>query len=376
MNQPKTGQSPTGWDNMDAIRDAVVSEELDFIGEGPAMAKSPEHEETIVEEKAKKAMGNQEADMINHLLFHKSIIREPHERDIDLDSYLQIMKELDMGIHVALDNPVDRAAAIAFQLVIDERFDPWNLDIAEFTKLYLQKLKQEDEVNFIIAGRLIMMAWNVLKSQSQHVLTHADRNDEPEECYFEDWDIMPYYEEPKEINFSQYILGSQESIITEAVRATDVRQVTLMSLIEAFDEAREEIALKERAKRFVTNIEEKPIDFGEKMHKESLQEDISTTWQRICMCHDMKIPITQVWDNNDAYDKVTVLVSTLFLAKMEKIKLTQRKLPYGDIMIENIEGQDMQTIQEDAIVEGTNGYIPEEIPEEIKATSAEDLAVV
>ena len=363
---------------MDAIRDAVVSEELDFIGEGPAMAKSPKHEETIVKEKAKNAMGDQEADMINHLLFHKSIIREPHERDIDLDSYLQIMKELDMGIHVALDNPVDRAAAIAFQLVIDERFDPWNLDIAEFTKLYLQKLKQEDEVNFIIAGRLIMMAWNILKSQSQHVLTHADRNDEPEECYFEDWDVMPYYEEePKQTNFSQYVLSSSDSLITEAVRATDVRQVTLMSLIEAFDEAREEIALKERAKRFVINVEEKPIDFGEKMHKESLQEDISTTWQRICMCHDMKMPITQIWDNNDTYDKVTVLISTLFLAKMEKVKLTQRNLPYGDILIENIEGNEPE-IQEDAIIEVTKGFIPEEKPaeQEIEARPAEDLAVV
>jgi len=362
---------------MDAIKDAVVSEELDFIGIGPAVAESPElKEETIVEEKAKKAMGDQEADMINHLLFHKSIIREPHEQDINLDSYLKIMKELDMGIHVALDNPVDRAAAIAFQLVIDERFDPWNLDIAEFTKLYLQKLKQEEEVNFIIAGRLVMMAWNILKSQSEHVLTMADRNDEPEECYFEDWDVMPCYEEEtKQTNFSQYILGSQESIITEAVRATDVRQVTLMSLIEAFDEAREEIALKERAKKFVTTVEDKPIDFNKKMHNESLQEDISTTWQRICMCDDMKVPITQVWDNNDTYDKVTVLVSTLFLAKMEKVKLSQRKMPYGDIMVENIEGNEPE-IQEDAIMEVTKGFIPEETPEEIKATSAEDLAVV
>ena len=356
---------------MDAIRDAVVSEELDF-GE---MKPEVEIEEIFVEEKAKKAMGDQEADMINHLLFHKSIIKEPHERNIDLDSYLQIMRELDMGIHVALDNPVDRAAAIAFQLVIDERFDPWNLDIAEFTKLYLQKLKNEDEVNFIIAGRLVMMAWNILKSQSQHVLSHADGADEPEECYFDDWDVMPYYEEPKTAGFSDYILGSQDSLITEAVRGSDVRSVTLMSLIEAFDEAREEIALKERAKRFAVVPEDKPIDFSEKMHKESLQEDLSTTWQRICMCEDMKVPITQVWDSNDTYDKVTVFISTLFLAKMEKIKLTQRNLPYGDIMIENIEGQ-MPAIEE--VMEISKGFIPEAKPaeQEIEAMPAEDLAVV
>jgi len=370
--------TPKGWDNMDAIRDAVVSEELDFTGMAEPIEDSAEQDDTIIEEKAKRAMGDLEADMINHLLFHKSIIKEPHEREIDLDSYLQIMRELDMGIHVALDNPVDRAAAIAFQLVIDERFDPWNLDIAEFTKLYLQRLKKEDEVNFIIAGRLIMMAWNILKSQSQHVLTRADRNDEPEETYFEDWDVMPYYEEPKNLGFSDYILGSKDSLITEAVRGNDVRSVTLMSLIEAFDEAREEIALKERAKKFIIP-EEKPVDFSEKMHKESLQEDISTTWQRICMCPDPKVPITQVWDSDDTYDKVTVFISTLFLAKMEKVKLIQRKLPYGDIMIENIEGQNIApVIEDDAIIEVTKGFIPETKPaeQEIEAMPVEDLAVV
>jgi len=356
---------------MDAVSDAIVSEEPDFTNMDISGG--------LIEERTEKAMGHQEADMIDHLLFHKSIIREPHEKEINLDSYLRIMRELDMGIQVVLDNPVDRAAAIAFQLVIDEKFDPWNLDITEFTKLYLQRLKNEDEVNFIIAGRLIMMAWNILKSQSQHILTKADRVDDgPEETYFEDWDIMPYYEEPKQTNFSQFVIGSQDSLITEAVRATDVCQVTLMSLIEAFDEAREEIALKERAKKFAKHPQEPTINFSDKMHKESLQEDISTTWQRICMQSERKIPISQVWDAGDTYDKVTVFISSLFLARMEKINLSQRKLPHGDIIIENIEGQNMPTIEEDAIIEVTKGFIPETGPakQEIEAMPAKDLAVV
>lgn len=359
---------------MDAVLDTIVSEEPEFGGTGLT-----EPEQTLVDEKAERAMGHREAELINHLLFHKAIIREPHEREIDLDGYMRILRELDMGIHVALDNPVDRAAAIAFQLVIDERFDPWNLDIAEFTKLYLQKLKKEDDVNFIIAGRLIMMAWNILKSQSQHVLTRADRVDDgPQETFFEDWDVMPYYEEePRQTNFSQYVMGSQDSLITQAVRAKDVRQITLMSLIEAFDEAREEIALKERAKRFARQPQEATVNFSDKMHNESLQEDISTTWQRICMQPEQKIPISQVWDSNDTYDKVTVFVSTLFLARMEKVKLTQRNLPYGSIMIENIEGRNMPVIEDDAIMEVTNGFIPETGPaQEMEAMPVENLAVV
>ena len=91
------------------------------------------------------------------------------------------------------------------------------------------------------------------------------------------------------------------------------------------------------------------------------------------MCPDQKVSITQVWDNNDTYDKVTVLVSTLFLAKMEKVHLSQKKLPYGDIMIENIEN-----LEPEAIMEISKGFIPEEKPaeQEIEAMPAEDLAVV
>jgi len=75
----------------------------------------------ILGQRVLEAMGEREAKIMNHLLFHKAIVREPTERQIDLDNYMRIMGELDMGIQVVLDNPVDRAVAIAFQLVIDEK---------------------------------------------------------------------------------------------------------------------------------------------------------------------------------------------------------------------------------------------------------------
>jgi segregation and condensation protein A len=295
-------------------------------------------------ERVLEAMGEREARIMNHLLFHKAIVREPHEREIDLDNYMKIMSELDMGIQVVLDNPVDRAVAIAFQLVIDEKFDPWNIDLAEFTKLYLEKIKKEEDVNFIIAGRLVMMAWSILKSQSAKILTHADQADEPEDLYFQDWVVEPMLDDAPGSEFSDFVLGAPDSVITEAVHGTDVRPVTLMSLLEAFDEAREEIALRDRFKKLAKPVDT-PIVISEKLHGESLQEDISMTWQRICSCQGEKIAITQVWDAKDTLDKVTVFISSLFLAKMEKIELTQQKLPYGEIFIQNIEARDMQPME-------------------------------
>jgi len=299
----------------------------------------------ILNEKALDAMGEKETEIINHLLFHKSIIKEPGKAGLDLDNYLKIMEELDMDIQVVLDNPVDRAAAIAFQLVIDEKYDPWNIDLTEFTKLYLEKLKKEEEVNFIIAGRLIVMAWSILRSQSAHILTKADRVDEPEESFFSDWEIEPAYEPIPGSGFSDFVLGSQNPVLTEAVHSTDVRPVTLVALLEAFDEAREEIALRERIKKLARPEDSKPIVISEKLHGESLQEDISMTWQRICGCQEAHIPITRIWKEDDTLDKVKVFISTLFLAKMEKVEIEQRKLPYGEIFISNIEARDMAPIE-------------------------------
>ncbi|MFO7618417.1 MAG: hypothetical protein R6W91_01995 [Thermoplasmata archaeon] len=314
----------------------------------------------VLDRKVLDAIGESETKIMNHLLFHKAIVREPHEREIDLDNYMRIMSELDMGIHAALDNPVDRAVAMAFQLVIDEKFDPWNIDLAEFTKLYLDKLKKVEEVNFIIAGRLVMMAWSILKSQSARILNKADREDEPEEAFFSDWEIEPMMDAAPGSEFSDFVLGSEGPMITEAVHATDVRPVTLMSLLEAFDEAREEIALRDRFKKLAKPADV-PIVISEKLHGESLQEDISMTWQRICNCRGERIPLSMIWDERDTLDKVTVFISTLFLAKMEKVELAQQKLPYGEIFISNIEARDMA---------------PMENMVSIPVTPAEELAVV
>ncbi len=304
---------------------------------------------TVLDHRVLEAMGEDEARIMNHLLFHKAIVHEPNERELDLDNYMHIMRELDMGIQVVLDDPVDRAVAIAFQLVIDEKFDPWNIDLGEFTKLYLAKLKKEEDVNFIIAGRLVMMAWSILKSQSASVLNKADREDEPVETFFSDWEIDPVLPDAPGSQFSDFVLGSQGGLITEAVHATDVRPVTLMSLLEAFDEAREEIALRDRFKK-LAKPDDKPIIISEKLHGESLQEDISMTWQRICNCQGDRIPISAVWDERDTLDKVTVFISTLFLAKMEKVELAQQKLPFGEIYLRNIEARDMAPMENMTVI--------------------------
>ncbi len=314
-------------------------------------------------------------NILNHLLFHKAIIKE-NDEDLDIDNYVSLLHKLDEGMHVVIEDPIEKAVAIAFQLVMESKFDPWDLDLAEFTKLYLKRINNEEDVNFIIAGRLILMAWSVLKMQSDKVLLDADIKPEQEEYYFDGWDIMEQPEEPSSAGYFQTVLECEAPLIQEAVRNTATRQVSLMSLLEAFDEARQEIELRKLVGKHFDEPEV-PFCVSDNLHLENLEENISITWQRICNCDEDAIPITQVW-NGDPMDRVRVFVSSLFLAKMKKISLSQKRLPYGEIMIKNIE--DTAPIigmeQDIDVSESIDSLVAEPQSTDNESISLEELAVV
>jgi hypothetical protein len=230
-----------------------------------------------------------------------------------------------------------------------------------------------------------MMAWNILKTQSDEILIRADRVDEPQDFYFDGWDMNSFVDESQTgISYGQMVLQSDSPPLTAAVHATDTRAVTLMSLIEAFDEAREEMELKERIKKFAKNLDLVQPNLSGQMHKENLQDDISLTWRRICALNEPWIPISKLWSGDNVYDRVTVFVSTLFLAKMQKIELKQQKFPYGEIMIKNIEGLGPSPAEAQAQTE-TPAPTVESVPQQpaetlgssiIETVPVEDLAVV
>jgi segregation and condensation protein A len=82
----------------------------------------------------------------------------------------------------------DRAIAATFELVIDEQLDPWDIDLVSFARLYLKKIKKEGVIDLITAGRIILMAWKVLRLQSDYIVTILDQKEpEPEPL----WDDIP-----------------------------------------------------------------------------------------------------------------------------------------------------------------------------------------
>ncbi len=286
--------------------------------------------------------------ILNHLLFHKSLISEADGGE-RINRYLSMVNEIDQGMHVAVRDPFEKSVAAAFELVLEKQLDPWEIDLLEFTKLFIEKVRTDGAVNFITAGKLVFLAWSILKLQSDKVLLDAQppEPDPPQDA----WDL-DLYRDPEDLDYNQAILADVRMPLNEAIRREGRRAVTLMELMDAFDEARREAeiqlqltALREAAvRRFAPN-------FHQKVHGEDVAEDIGLTWARLCQFNGDPIPLTSLLAG-DVWDEVTVFMSLLFLAQLRKVRVWQKDFPSGEIFVKRLSqeadltAEDLLTIQE------------------------------
>lgn len=270
-------------------------------------------------------------DVLNHLLFHKALLSD-HEGGERISRYMGMVEDIEQGHFLAVRDPMEKAIAAAFELVLEQQWDPWEIDLGAFTSLYIEKVRDDGVVNFVTAGKLVAMAWTILKLQSDELLGKAEPPKQ-QEFYFSDWDLgLDVYESPEQFDYTQTVLRGNVPI-SEAVRRDGRRAVTLMELMQALDDARVEAArqlelaaLRDRARAMA------PKDFSIKVHSEDLNEDLAITWSRILQFNGAPIPL-EALANHERWDRVTVFVAVLFLAKMEKVALSQDDFPYGEIFV-------------------------------------------
>src|SRR5438093_2946268 len=174
--------------------------------------------------------------VLNHLLFHKALISET-EGGQRINRYLAMLNEIDQGMHVAVRDPFEKSVVAAFKLVLERQMDPWEINLTPFTKLFLEKVKKEGTVNFVTAGKLVFLAWSILKLQSDKVLLNAMPPEAPPDDGAWDLDM---FRDPADLDYNQVVLDGTATPLTEAIRREGRRAVTLMELMDAFDEARRE----------------------------------------------------------------------------------------------------------------------------------------
>ena len=273
--------------------------------------------------------------ILNHLLFHKALISET-EGGQRINRYLSMLNEIDQGMHVAVRDPFEKSVVAAFELALEKQLDPWEINLVPFTKLFLDKVRKDGSVNFVTAGKLVFLAWSILKMQSDKVLLDAMPPEVEEPA--DGWDL-DMFRDPADLDYNQVVLDGSATPLSEAIHRDGRRAVTLMELMDAFDEARKEAeiqlqlnALREQAvKRFAPN-------FHQKVHGEDLTEDIALTWQRVAQFNGEPIPLANLTAGG-VWDEVTVFMALLFLAHLEKVKLYQKNFPYGEIFVKRLSSE-------------------------------------
>ncbi len=333
----------------------VLLEEPASLGETQADEDAPPEAPGAPPTVGALADSTQLAEVMAHLVFHKSLIRDA-DGGANVERYLALARDIREGVHVAIDDPYDKCVALVFELVINERMNPWDIDLRQFSKLYLSRVKGVEDIDFITAGKLMLMAWSVLKAQTEEVLSaiariEAQRRAEAEGAAGGEAGVMDIIDanpwmsaDETTYNFTKAVIEADPLHLDEAVHPPGERPVTLYDLISAFEEAKEESATRavleeERAKARAELDRARKAKVSGMMHSENLEEEIAQTWMRILeRVHReespaAKVPMSTLHDGTKA-DFLSVFVSALFLAFNQRVTLFQEPFPTGDVMLQ------------------------------------------
>ena len=255
-----------------------------------------------------------------HLLFHKALIDDDTGTE-RIDKYMDILSGDTEGERML--DPMDESIRSVFSLVLEHDLDPWKIDIREFVKLYSDKVKNS-MFDMIVAGKLVHMAWKILRLQSEATVANSE---EPQEEVFEDFGDYDLYVEEDPLFIPQVTLK-------EAQYRSPVRPVSVMELLEAFEEAREEMEISAERERIRLELKAKePRKFDNKAHDEDDEKDIELVWERIQKLGTGTISLTDMY-SADVNENITTFVSILHLVRNGKVAIWQDELPRGEIFIE------------------------------------------
>lgn len=268
-------------------------------------------------------------EIISHILMHK----EDATHKERIEEYIDMAGNSSMY----LKDPFDRAIALTFDLVIEEQLDPWDIDLVSFSRLYLNRIKNSGMVDLITAGRIILMAWKVLKLQSDHVVSSLEEKEEEED----EWGEIPdWYMEDEGYFYTRSVIENGPPL-EEKVRRKGERKVTLIELINAFEEVKDEIKIKEKRRKHRAEQQAKFREYagraaGENAHQENIEEEIKIILGRLSKLNGRAMPITEICNIKNKEEVVMTISSLLFLAREGKITIWQDNFPYGMIYIKKV----------------------------------------
>jgi len=288
------------------------------------------------------------------------------DTDLETSRYLDRLVELatlEEAEHQFLIDPFDRSVALVLQLFQSSDLDPWDVDLSSFLEMFNERIKESENIDLPTCGRLVRMAWCILRGQASTLLERQERAFDFEEE--EVWDFDGGWEsefDDADYNFSLGVLtGAADEALPQMfegrIHRDESRPVTLGELLMGLQDAgrlaseqrlREEIA-KERREANARARER----FSGSLHIEDLEGDLQRTWESLKtrsrgsgkpiglgdLVEDIASKSVESGMTNeeaDAEAQVTALVSALFLTNRGYVDLKQEKGRNGKITLEDL----------------------------------------
>ena len=267
-------------------------------------------------------------EVINHLLFHKSLIDEKDDSS-RINRYVEMLQKTNEGEHLSIDNEFERSIALAFELVIRQHLNPWDLDLVKFSAMYLKRAKEE-KIDLLTAGRIIYMAWKVLKLQSDGLVVSMENIQEEAESI--EWADLPsemWMENVDDYSYTNLVLKMPEPPLEEPIRREAKRKVTLIELLDAFDTIKKEseeyqlleLQRKEERDRLSINARKRMVGTA---HEDHIEEDVNAIWDKIKKFEKNTISLSELCSKKNREEQIKTFMSILFLAYDNKIRIYQK----------------------------------------------------
>jgi segregation and condensation protein A len=280
--------------------------------------------------------------VLGYLVFHRSLLGEAEDTSGLLERYLTLVENLKEGVHLVIPDPFQKAMALLFELVMEEEFDPWEIDLVKFTQSYLERVQTDGAVNFAIAGRLVYMAWSILYLQSEEILKVREETaplptgDGLETGPVDDG-YLPLLETPEAVDVTSTILGSIESPpLLEMVRHPETRPVSLLELVRAFGEAEADARQAVRLQELRDRLREEQRAPPELLvHGDLPEHDLVDTWEA-ALRHPVgeAFPLLELWNPLSGRDRlVAIFLAALFLARERSVDLRQEVLGASPVLM-------------------------------------------
>jgi segregation and condensation protein A len=201
--------------------------------------------------------------------------------------------------------PID----ILMNLVITRKIDPWNIDIVDLTRKYLQKIEEARRIDMRVSGKTILVAAILIRMQSETIL--EKKKEEKEEEIDEDIEVAP---------------------VLPPLRR-ESKEITLPALLEALLETLEDYEKKKERKPKKIKKEIKQI-IKIDIYKKDLEKYIEKLYILIkeSVNEEGIIRFENLIFDKTPLEIARTLLYLLFLEQQERVEIIQKEF-FGPIYI-------------------------------------------